>query len=95
MLKKYIKLQIIISTVFQIFTSAIIPPVLLALIAKYLVSRFGIGEWIMAVAVLLGVAIGIFSMITTVIRASHLLGNTEDPEKTDKDNKKGTGSNGI
>lgn len=95
MFKKYFKIQLIISTVFQAITSAVIPPILLALLAKYLVSHFGIGEWLMAVGVLLGIAIGVTSMIRTIIKASHILGNTDASDSNEKADKKGSDSNGI
>ncbi len=54
----------------QLGLSIVIPPILAVLLASWLQKRFGLGDWVILAAILLGVLSGISSVLSLVWRES-------------------------
>ena len=73
MYKKFITPIYTVSIIFQSFFSLLTPVGLMWLFAWLLNTRAGVEPWIFAVCILIGVFIGLYSMVSFVIRASRAL----------------------
>lgn len=69
----------------QAIVSLLSPPALLTLLAWYLHTRHGVGEWIYAVLVFFGLITGFYSMIRYLLAAS---AHSKAIEKQEEDKKK-------
>lgn len=63
------------------------PAALLFFIAWMLVKRVGAPEWIYAIAIPVGIIIGLYSMVRFIISATTALSRLEEQNKRDKDQK--------
>ena len=73
MYKKFITPIYTVTIIFQSFFSLLTPIGLMWLFAWLLNTHAGVEPWIFAVFILIGVFVGLYSMVSFVIRASHAL----------------------
>ena len=64
------------------------PAALLFLISWLLVKRVGAPEWIYAIAIPLGILIGLYSMVRFILSATAALSRLEEQNKSNRKNEK-------
>jgi|GEM_PF-666395 len=80
-----------INFIIQAGVSMVVPAGLIILLGWLMTNRWGVGKWAMAVAIVLGILIGFYSMFYYIIKA----GNSFDPTKiSDKDGEQDGGAPG-
>lgn len=75
--KKLFKAVYALNYIFQAAFSMLVPAGLLILGGWYLNSRCGWGKWVLVTAILLGVAIGFYSMIYYIVKTKDYIDPTE------------------
>ena len=89
--KKVFSVAYSINFIIQAGVSIIVPAGLIILLGWLMTNRWGVGKWAMAVAIVLGILIGFYSMFYYIIKA----GNSFDPTKiSDKDGEQDGGAPG-
>ncbi len=66
--KEFVRIWARISLLTQLGLSVVTPPILLTLLALFLQRRFGVGDWVLLVAILTGVFSGVTSVFSFVRR---------------------------
>ena len=84
MYKKFITPIYTVTILFQSFFSLLTPIGLMWLFAWLLNTRAGVAPWIFAVFILIGVFIGLYSMISFIIKASRALEYLEGEAKKEE-----------
>ena len=85
MFKKYFTFQMALSYIFQAVFSALVPPALLFFFARYLNNKYEIGSWIVIVALVLGIIIGMYSMFVFIIKVSKTIEKQNKEKEGSKD----------
>ncbi len=89
--KKVFSVAYSINFIIQAGVSMVVPAGLIILGGWLLVNRCGVGKWALAVAIILGILIGFYSMFYYIIKA----GNSFDPTRIpDKDGEQDGGTPG-
>ena len=83
--KGFIDALYVLNIVAQAIFTLLTPPSLLFFIAWLLVSKLSLPEWIYAVAIILGIFIGLFSMVKFVLSATHNLERLEKARSVTQD----------
>ncbi len=73
---------------FQSFFSLVTPTALGFLVAYLLNAKAGVGSWIYALLVTLGVLTGFYSMVKSILAASRALENLEKEQRQNEEKKK-------
>ena len=73
--------------IIQAVVTLLTPVALLTLLAWFLTNRFGVGTWIYALLIFVGLALGVWSMISYLLKVSQAEKLREQQGK--KDNEKG------
>jgi len=81
--KKLFKAVYALNFIFQAAFSMIVPAGLLILGGWCLNSRCGWGKWVLVAAILLGVAIGFYSMIYYIVKTKDFIDPTEQKGEQD------------
>jgi len=68
------KIAVALTSIMQTGMSAVFPPLVLILLARFLINKFGLPDIIMLFAVIFGVICGFYNMIKYI----HLLINRKD-----------------
>lgn len=68
------KIAVALTSIMQAGMSAVFPPLVLILLARFLINKFGLPDKIMLFAVIFGVICGFYNMIKYI----HLLINRKD-----------------
>ena len=75
--KRFVSALYVLNIVIQAIFTLLTPPSLLFLISWLFVSKAGAPEWIYAIAIILGILMGLVSMVKFVISASEALERLE------------------
>lgn len=85
--KKVFRVVYALNYVFQAAFSMLTPAGLLILLGWWLTERRGWGKWAMAVCVILGVALGVYSMFYFIIKTAKHVDPTQPGEGEDRGRK--------
>lgn len=85
--KKVFRVVYALNYVFQAAFSMLTPAGLMILLGWWLTERRGWGRWAMAVCVILGVALGVYSMFYFIIKTAKHIDPTQPGEGEDRGRK--------
>jgi len=85
MYKKFVTALFSINYFFQAIFCLASPIGLMSLLSWFLTSKFGIGTWIYAVLIVIGVFAGIYSMVRYVLAISEVEKRREEQSKKDEE----------
>jgi len=83
-LKKYVQVLRLVATFGQLGFTLITPPVVMALLGWWLQSRFGLGTWVMLVAIVIGLLTSATSAYKFYLRVTGPEAKKTKAEPTEK-----------
>ncbi len=87
-MKKIFNFAYVMNFMSQVIFSFATPLVIWLIIGYLLTAKAGVGDWAMAVSIVLGVLGGVVAMFKYIITASQYFSKNENNENTDKKERK-------